>query len=80
MLIEFDDWRLRVSTSRYGTGFKRSHRHDNVWHNVRSYSTSSLPKEDYQWEDKWMCSKCSEKEPEEMEGYIKLIRWALDAD
>ncbi len=78
--IYMKDWSLTVTIKGRHIGLMRQHRHEGAWYSVTSYSTSSLPREEYPWENKWKCTHCDEPVPDEMVGYITLIRWAIDAD
>ena len=78
--INQGDWRLDINCGSEGVGYRRYHKHGEVWYCVVSYSYSNSPlaHEYYTWENQWMCGHCKERVPKEMEGYIKLARYSLD--
>ena len=85
LVMEVGDWRLEAFPilpdllSLQNTGFIRYHIHDDGrWYRVASYSKSSLPREEYPWETKWECVRCKERTPQQMEGFIKMIRWSME--
>jgi hypothetical protein len=78
------DWCLEVHThehrNRQGTGYRRYHRHMNVWYCVISKLATKGELHPDTVYPLWQCGHCGETVPEEMEGYINLARYALDAD
>lgn len=67
-------WKVNVHVNEGGDvmGFRRYHLHDNdkQWYCVKR----NLTLHEYE------CGNCCESVPAEMEGYIKLARWAIDVE
>lgn len=69
------DWKVNVHPNEgsgfSNAGYRRYHRHDGYWYSVKIMSDSfDTP------EHRWICGKCDEPAPDEMEGYINLMRWS----
>lgn len=70
--IIMEDWKVNVySNSGVSTGYRRYHRHGEDWYCVIIVDPTAL--ESY---NSWMCGECNAMVPDEMEGYINLMRWA----
>jgi hypothetical protein len=79
--LDMGDWRLEVHRSGLGIGYRRYHRHKNVWYCVVSSPDTQggvTPAADHRGFG-WKCGHCQEPVPSEMEGFINLARYALDA-
>jgi hypothetical protein len=82
------DWCLEVHTAekrnkvarRFGTGYRRYHRHKNVWYCVVSSpdTLGGVTPAEGESGHGWKCGHCGEPVPADMEGYIKLARYSLD--
>ncbi len=70
------DWKLNVHKLDIvkSFGFRRYHRHGKWWYCV----ISVIDNRDVAFPTAWKCGHCGERMPDEMEGYIKLARWAVN--
>jgi hypothetical protein len=81
--IDQGDWRLEIHQSpRGGAGYRRYHRHKNTWYCVIASpdTLGGVTPASGGGGCGYVCIDCDEPVPEEMEGYINLARYALDAD
>ena len=70
--IIMDDWKVNVHNhDSTAAGYRRYHRHGEDWYSVKiKGGTINTP------EHRWICGECEDPVPDEMEGYINLMRWS----